>query len=51
MWNVKVPLKDTFYPSWIPGFPQKENRFDLIKLTTKSGISGWSACQCMSKER
>ncbi|MDF1562122.1 MAG: mandelate racemase/muconate lactonizing enzyme family protein [Deltaproteobacteria bacterium] len=51
LWRVAVPLPAPFYPSWIPGFEQQENRFDLIRLVTASGLEGWSAAQCMSSER
>ncbi|MBW1877163.1 MAG: mandelate racemase/muconate lactonizing enzyme family protein [Deltaproteobacteria bacterium] len=51
LWHVAVPLPAPFRPSWIPGFTQTENRFTLIRLTTASGIQGYSAIQCMGKER
>jgi L-alanine-DL-glutamate epimerase-like enolase superfamily enzyme len=51
LYHVKVPLPAPFYPSWIPGFPQTENRFDLIRVITDSGIEGWSAGTAMGRER
>lgn len=51
LFHVAVPLPATFRPSWIPGFPQNENRFTLIKITTDDGIEGWSAGPCMGHER
>ena len=51
MYHVAVPLKAPFYPSWIPGYPQTENRFDLIRIITESGIEGWSAGPSMGRER
>ncbi len=51
LWHVKVPLASPFYPSWIPGFRQTENRFDLIRIETAAGISGWSAAPSMGRER
>ena len=51
MWHVAVPLPAPFHPSWIPGFRQTENRFDLLRLTTASGIEGWSATPAMGRER
>ena len=51
LFHVRVPLPATFYPSWIPGFPQKENRFDLIRIVTDDGVEGWSAGQAMAHER
>ena len=51
LYHVKVPLPATFYPSWIPGFPQNENRFDLIRVITDEGVEGWSAGPAMGRER
>lgn len=51
LYHVKVPLPATFYPSWIPGFPMNENRFDLIRVITESGVEGWSAGPAMGRER
>ncbi|MFZ5445585.1 MAG: mandelate racemase/muconate lactonizing enzyme family protein [Myxococcota bacterium] len=51
LWHVEVPLRGAFYPSWIPGFPQTENRFTLIRLRTASGLEGWSAGSAMGRER
>ena len=51
MWHVAVPLPAPFRPSWIPGFPQHENRFDLIRLGTAGGLEGWCAAPAMGRER
>lgn len=51
LWHVEYPLHGTFYPSWIPGFPQTENRFTLIRLRTDDGIEGFSAGPAMGHER
>ncbi|HQG31253.1 MAG TPA: mandelate racemase/muconate lactonizing enzyme family protein [Deltaproteobacteria bacterium] len=51
MYHVRIPLDTPFYPSWIPGYPQTENRFDLIRVTTKSGVTGYSAGPAISTER
>jgi L-alanine-DL-glutamate epimerase-like enolase superfamily enzyme len=48
---VGIPLPAPFYPSWIPGYPQTENRFTLIKVITDDGAIGYSAGQAMGKER
>jgi len=50
LFRVRVPLPAPFYPSWIPGFPQVENRFTLIRLTTDDGVQGISAGPAMSVE-
>ncbi len=51
LWHVAVPLPAAFRPSWIPGFPQTENRFTLLRLRTASGIEGWAAGPAMGAER
>ena len=51
LYHVAYPLKTAFYPSWIPGYPQTENRFDLIRIITASGVEGWSAGPAMHGER
>ena len=51
LYHVSVPLKETFWPTWIPGYPQTHNRFTLVKLTTDDGITGYSAGTAMGTER
>ena len=51
LFHVAVPLPAAFRPSWIPGFRQTENRFDLIRLETSDGLVGWSAAPRMGNER
>ncbi|MFH1981328.1 MAG: mandelate racemase/muconate lactonizing enzyme family protein [Pseudomonadota bacterium] len=51
LYHVSVPLRETFWPTWIPGYPQTHNRFTLIRLVTKDGIEGWSAGSAMGRER
>ena len=51
LYHVSVPLKETFWPVWIPGYPQTHNRFTLIKILTDEGIEGYSAGVAMGKER
>lgn len=51
LWHVAIPAPEPFYPSWIPGFPQTENRFTLARLSTASGVVGWSAGAAMGRER
>jgi L-alanine-DL-glutamate epimerase-like enolase superfamily enzyme len=50
LYHVSVPLKETFWPTWIPGYPQTHNRFTLIRLVTDEGIEGWSAGISMGNE-
>lgn len=51
LYHVAVPLRQTFWPTWIPGYPQTHNRFTLIKLGTDEGIEGYSAGAAMGIER
>jgi D-galactarolactone cycloisomerase len=51
LWHVAVPLPAPFRPSWIPGLATTENRFDVVRLTTASGLEGWSAAPAMATER
>jgi len=51
LYHVSVPLKKTFWPTWIPGYPQTHNNFDLIRLVTDEGIEGFSAGTAMGIER
>ncbi len=51
LYHVSIPLAHTFWPTWIPGYPQTHNRFTLIKLVTDQGIVGYSAGAAMGKER
>lgn len=51
LFRVTIPLPKPFYPSWIPGYPQTENRFTLLRLTTDDGLQGYSAGVEMEEER
>ncbi len=51
LYHVAVPLPATFRPSWIPGFPQNENRFTLVRVVTDDGVEGFSAGPAMGRER
>jgi D-galactarolactone cycloisomerase len=51
LFHVAAPLPATFRPAWIPGFPQNENRFTLIRVTTDDGVVGVSAGPAMGRER
>lgn len=51
LYHVSIPLKETFWPTWIPGYPQTHNRFTLIKIVTDEGLEGYSAGTAMGKER
>ncbi len=49
--HVAIPLPKPFYPAWIPGYPQTENRFTLLRLTSDDGIQGLAAGVAFERER
>ena len=51
LYHFSAPLPATFHPSWIPGFPQNENRATLIRVITQDGVEGWSAGPALARER
>ena len=51
LYHISIPLSVDFYPSWIPGYPQRFNRSTLIKITTDDGLVGYSAGMAMEEER
>jgi L-alanine-DL-glutamate epimerase-like enolase superfamily enzyme len=51
LFHVAIPLPRPFYPSWIPGYPQTENRFTLARLTTDDGVQGVAAGVAFERER
>jgi D-galactarolactone cycloisomerase len=51
LYHFSAPLPATFRPSWIPGFPQNENRCTLLRVITEEGVEGWSAGPAIGKER
>ena len=51
LYHVAIPLPATFYPAWIPGMPQTENRFTLIRVTTDDGVVGHGAGPAIARER
>lgn len=51
LYHFASPLPATFRPSWIPGFPQNENRATLIRVITQAGVEGWSAGPAIGRER
>ncbi|MHA2251150.1 MAG: mandelate racemase/muconate lactonizing enzyme family protein, partial [Candidatus Kariarchaeaceae archaeon] len=51
LFHVSIPLKNNFFPSWIPGYPQTHNRFTLLRMTTNEGLMGLAAGIAFSQER
>lgn len=50
LYIVDYPLKHTFYPSWIPGYPQNSHRLTFVRVHTDEGICGISAAPAFYKE-
>ena len=42
-WLCHYPLPATFYPTWIPAFPQTRNTCLILALKTDEGIEGYTA--------
>lgn len=51
LFHISIPLKKTFYPTWIPGYPQTHNRFSLLRLSTDGGLTGIAAGMAFGDER
>lgn len=51
LFHVAVPCEETFFPSWLPTYPQTENRFTLLRISTKDGRSGIGAGPALNRER
>lgn len=51
LFHVSIPLPKPFHPAWIPGYPQTENRFTLMRLTTEDGVQGLAAGVAFERER
>jgi L-alanine-DL-glutamate epimerase-like enolase superfamily enzyme len=51
LYHVAIPLPKSFYPAWIPGYPQTVNRFTLIRMTTDDGVQGLAAGVAFEEER
>ena len=51
LYHVSVPFPQPYYPSWIPGYPQKHNNFTLARFYTNDGICGVAAGAAFSRER
>lgn len=50
LYHFSARMPATFRPSWIPGFPQNENRCTLIRVVTEDGVEGWSAGPAIVRE-
>ncbi len=51
VFHVEVPCPETFHPAWLPAYPQTENKFTLLRLSTKDGRTGVGAGPAFDRER
>ncbi len=61
LYFVSIPLsghhegflatRPAFHSNWIPGFPQQDVKFYLLRLTTDAGLEGVAAVPAMGPER
>jgi len=51
LWHFGAPLAEPFWPAWIPGYPQAENRCTLVRIVDSDGVEGWSAGPELIQER
>ena len=51
LWHFGAPLPEPFWPAWIPGYPQAENRCTLVRIVASDGVEGWSAGPELIRER
>lgn len=51
LFHVHVPLPTPLFPVWIPGYPQKEYCYTLLRITTRDGLVGHATCPAIDRER
>lgn len=51
LFHVAVPCEETFHPAWLPAYPQTDNRYTLLRLSTRDGHTGYAAGPAMGRER
>jgi L-alanine-DL-glutamate epimerase-like enolase superfamily enzyme len=49
-WVCRFPLPAPFYPSWIPGVPERDSSSVIYRVTTDEGIVGVAAGIAISSE-
>ncbi len=51
LFHVSVPCKETFHPAWLPAYPQTDNRYTLLRVSTRDGETGIAAGPALGRER
>ncbi len=49
--HIDLPLPTPLFPVWIPGYPQYRQRYTLLTVSTKDGLTGYATCPAMDRER
>lgn len=51
LFHVQIPCPETFHPAWLPAYPQTENTYTLLRLSTRDGHTGIAAGPALGRER
>jgi D-galactarolactone cycloisomerase len=51
LWHVNVPLPATFWPSWIPGYPQTHVALTFARFFASDGLIGETGGPAFTSER
>ena len=51
LFHIDVPLPTPLFPVWIPGYPQQEYCYTLLRVTTRDGLVGHATCPAIDRER
>lgn len=49
--HIDLPLPTVMFPVWIPGYPQYRQRYTLLTVTTRDGLTGYATCPALDRER
>ncbi|MCB9649798.1 MAG: hypothetical protein H6730_24855 [Deltaproteobacteria bacterium] len=49
--HIDLPLPTVRFPVWIPGYPQYRQRYTLLTVTTRDGLTGYATCPALDRER
>lgn len=51
LYHVDIRLPSPLFPVWIPGYPQTTQRYTLLSVHTKDGLTGHATCPALDRER
>lgn len=49
--HIDLPLPTPLFPVWIPGYPQYRQRYTLLTVSTRDGLTGYASCPALDRER